>query len=162
MDLVTFINKWLHLFSIVGVLGGTAFALLVMAPALREEAEDSPLAKGMWRRFGISLAVLWVIVLLTGFINFFMVTPKVNAGYQAIVGIKMMLALLMFVLSMLLAHPTPAMKRFMQNRSTWLLTLTVIGIAILGLSAHLNISRINGTGLKIPASPPTSVSELPR
>src|ERR1051326_3065880 len=99
MDLVTFINKWLHLFSIVGVLGGTAFALLVMAPALREEAEDSPLAKGMWRRFGISLAVLWVIVLLTGFINFFMVTPKVNAGYQAIVGIKMMLALLMFVLS---------------------------------------------------------------
>ncbi len=151
MELVTFFNKWLHLISIVGVLGGTAFAWLVMVPALRD-GEDSPLAKMQWKRFGISLAVLWVIVLITGFANMAFVSPKVNAAYQGILGIKMMLALLMFVLSLLLAHPIPAMKQMMQNRATWLLTLMVIGIAILGLSAHLNISRVNGTGLKPPAA----------
>ncbi|HLK57634.1 MAG TPA: hypothetical protein VKU00_13800 [Chthonomonadaceae bacterium] len=148
MELVSFINKWLHLISIVGVLGGTAFAWLVMVPALRNEPEESPLAKTLWKRFGLSLAILWVIVLLTGFINFGIVSPKVNAAYQGILGIKMMLAILMFVLSLLLAHPIPAMKQFMQNRSAWLVTLMVIGIAILGLSAHLNISRVNGSGLK--------------
>src|SRR4051812_37439445 len=89
MELVTFFNKWLHLISIVGVLGGTAFGWLVMVPALRNEAEDNPLAKGMWKRFGLSLAVLWVIVLLTGFANMAFVSPKVNANYQMLLGIKM-------------------------------------------------------------------------
>ena len=152
MDLMIFFNKWLHLLGIVGVVGETAFAWLVMTPALRGEPEDSPLAKGMWKRFGISLAVLWVIVLITGFTNMAMVSPKVNASYQGILGIKIMLAILMFVLSLLLAHPIPAMAKFVQNRSTWLVTLMVIGIALLGLSAHLNISRINGTGLKASAA----------
>jgi putative copper export protein len=153
MELVTFFNKWLHLISIVGVLGGTAFAGLVMAPALRNEPEDSPLSKGMWRRFGLSLAVLWVIILLTGFANMGFVSPKVNAGYQMVLGIKMLLALLMFILSLLVAHPMKALVRVMQNRSLWLVMLMIIGIAILGISAHLNISRVDGSGLKDPARP---------
>ena len=160
MELVTFFNKWMHLLGMVGVLGGTMFAWLVMVPALKDEAADSLLTKGIWKRFGISLAILWVIVLVTGVVNVIMVSPKVNASYQGILGIKMLLAILMFVLSMLLAHPIPAMKRFVENRSTWILTLMVIGIALLGLSAHLNISRINGSGLKVPVTA-TSTSPAP-
>ena len=161
MELVTFFNKWLHLVSIVGVLGGTAFALLVMAPLLRNEAKDSPLAKGMWKRFASSIAILWIIVLVTGFVNLFMVSHSVNSSYQSILGIKVLLALLMFVLSVLLAHPIPAVARFVENRSTWLMTLMIIGIAILGLSAHLNISRVTGAGLKSPATTAASTPATP-
>jgi putative copper export protein len=149
---VSFFNKWLHLTSIVCVLGGIFFAWFVLVPTLKDGDETDGLARRMWKRFGMAFGVLWLIVLATGFLNMYLVTPKVNAHYQMILGIKTLLALGMFFVSMLIAHPMKAMARFFGNRGPWLLALLLAGIVVLGLSAHLNLSRISGAGLK-PAAP---------
>jgi len=169
MYYISILNKWLHLISIVGVLGGILFALLVLAPALRansgematsdQNASSDQLANSeanvshskeigdaIWKRFGMILGILWIVALATGFLNLYLVTPKVNAHYQMFAGIKMMLALIMFVVSL------RTVQRIFPNRSTWLLVLSLLGIVILGLSAQLNLSRISGRGLKQPAS----------
>jgi uncharacterized membrane protein len=153
---IAFFNKWLHLLSIIGVLGGTAFAWLVLKPVLKAEDGGGDTGKLLWKRFGIALGVLWLIVLATGFLNQMLVTPKVNANYQMLLGMKMGLALLMFVVSLLLAHPIPAVARFFKDRSAWLLVLLLLGAIVVGISAHLNLSRINGSGLKAPAAPAAS------
>lgn len=147
---IAFFNKWLHLLSIIGTLGGIFFALIVLAPEKTEPGDDGR-TRALWKRFGIAFGALWLIVLATGFYNLVLVSPKVNSEYQKILGMKMGLALLMFFLSLLIAHPIPALARFFQNnrtRKTWLGLLLVMGIVIVGISAHLNISRVNGTGLK--------------
>jgi putative copper export protein len=150
MDPVAFVNKWLHLGSMVGMLGGLAFGLLVLAPGLRANA-DEELAKSLWKRFGITVGILWIVVLATGFLNMYLVTPSVNGKYQMFLGMKMALAIVMFVGTMLLAHPAPGLSKLTSNRGSWLSILVILGAVVLGLSAFLNISRINGTGLK-PAS----------
>jgi uncharacterized membrane protein len=145
---ISFFNKWLHLISIVGVLGGIFFAWQVLTPTLRNEASDGDLGRQMWKRFGMAFGVLWIVVLATGFLNMYLVTPKVNAHYQMYLGIKTLLALVMFFVSMLIAHPVKALQRTFGNRGPWLLALLLMGILVLGLSAHLNLSRISGSGLK--------------
>ena len=150
MDPVAFINKWMHLTSICIVLGGTIVAALAFYPGLTGKVADGE-ARPAWNKFGIILAIAWVVVLITGFLNLYIVTPKVNGSYQMIAGMKIMAAIIMFVLTMLIGHPIPALKKFTANKGAWYTTIAILGLVVLGLSAHMNMSRISGSGLKTAA-----------
>lgn len=149
MEIVSFVNKWLHLLSIIGTLGGIAFAWLVLVPASRNSPAGTEEAiRGLWRRFGISLGILWLIVLLTGFYNYYLVTPSVVPTYHMLVGAKIMLVILMFLLSVAMGHPLPALERLQQKRGTWLLAVILMGIVVVGISTYLNLGRISHKLLK--------------
>ncbi|HLH81318.1 MAG TPA: hypothetical protein VKV18_12850 [Chthonomonas sp.] len=164
MEILVFLSKWLHVLSMAGVVGGLFFGLFVLG-ALRpqSEGEEDEKLKLAWKRFGISMGLLWIVVLITGFYNLSVVTPEVNATYQTTVGIKIGLALLMFFITLAVAHPVGPLKKFFRERNTWLAILLIAGIIIVGISADLNLSRINGSGLKKPpaASVPTAIPPAP-
>lgn len=153
MDVLKFLSKWLHLLSITGMLGSLLFSWLVLLPVMRRHAieEDEP-SRAMWRAYGITLGVLWMVILLTGFYNLFVISASVNKVYHTVLGAKIALALLMFGLSMALFHPAPAFAHFRRNRPQWMLTLVVLGAIVVGLSAHLNLSRLSGAALERPAA----------
>ena len=157
---ISFLNKWLHLLSVIGMLGGVAFAWLVLVPALQSGGEETEMEKTLWRRFGISLAVFWLIVLLTGFYNYYLISTSttliVTGTYHMYVGMKMVLAILMFLLSLGLAHPLPALERMRRHRASWLLVILALGIVVVGISARLNIGRVNRSLVKpeTPAAAP--------
>lgn len=151
MLIVELLNKWVHLLSIAGVLGGTLFSLLVLAPQLKTDGDNAQI-KAMWKRSGLTLAGLWVLVLITGFVNMYLISPSVNGNYQMWLGMKVALALVMFIVTLLVSHPFPAVQKFFKDRTPWLVVLLIIGIVIVGISAKLNISRVTGTGLKQPAN----------
>lgn len=148
--LVGLINKWLHLLSIIGILGWTGFAALILIPAAKAGAEVSDIIQSLWKRLGRGLLLLWVVALLTGFYNLYLVSPSVNAWYQGLVGMKMGLAILMFLAMHYVVLRKPAPDRFLQEKRALLIVLLLVGVVIVGMSARLNISRIgpNGTGLK--------------
>jgi hypothetical protein len=153
MDFVPFLNKWLHLLSMIGMLGGTAVAWFVLNPALRDKGDDAD-AKAIWRSYGILQGVLWLIVLVTGFFNYYFVMPTVVGTYHMLLGMKIMLALLMFVLAMLAAHPAPGLEKWTRIKGPWLLVILIMGIIAVGISAHLNINRVNGKLIKPSTSQP--------
>ena len=155
--LIEYISKCIHLLSMAGILGGTFFALLVLSPAMKKDPDNVSL-KLMWKRFGITVAVLWLCIIVTGVYNLKVVTPTVNAGYQELIGMKMMLAVIMFLVTMFVAHPMGKMGVLVRNKSNWLAGILVLGIVIVGMSAWLNISRVDGTGLKrtVSAAPVTT------
>ncbi len=140
-----FINKWVHLLSVIGMLGGVFFALAVLRTTPRG-ADDG--AAPLWRRFGMLLGALWIVVLITGFVNVAIVGPTVNSGYWTNLGAKIGLALAMFVLSLLVAHPIPALEGLQAYRASILGVVLVFGIIVVGISARLNMSRVSGMGLK--------------
>ncbi len=160
MLIIELLNKWIHLLSIAGVLGGTLFSLLVLAPQLKNE-DDNPQIKAMWRRSGLTLAGLWIVVIITGFVNVYLVSPTVNGNYQMWLGMKIALALVMFVVTLFVAHPFPAIQKFFKERTPWLVVLLIIGAIIVGISAKLNISRVTGTGLKEAANAQSTVPVTP-
>ena len=162
MEMVLFLNKWLHLLSICAVMGGTFFAWLILSHATSNDTEaESQFMKPLWSRFGISLAIFWVLALGTGFLNVWFVSPHVNGMYQLVLGMKIMLALLMFILTLALSHPLPAFKGIKQKRASWWAGLTLLGMAVVGISAHLNITRINGKGLTVNSAPTVISTPIP-
>src|SRR5258707_3366870 len=99
MDWIAFVNKWLHLLSITGIVGGIGLALLVLVPAAQSGPEGAETFQRIGKRFKILFHVLWTVVLLTGVYNMMLVSPAVNKEYNMVLGIKMGLAILMCLLS---------------------------------------------------------------
>lgn len=150
MDAIQFVNKWLHLLSIIGVLGGIMFAAMVLRAAPGTPGSDYAThedegAKLRWKRWGIAQAVLWVVVLATGFANYAFISPGVIGRYHMLVGMKISLAVLMFLIALALAHPVPALAGLVRKRSTWLGVLVILGVIVVGISAYLNIGRVKRT-----------------
>jgi putative copper export protein len=133
-------------------------------------ANDTPeitrLLKQQWKRFGITLGIFWVLALATGFLNMYLVTPHVNNGYEIILGMKISIVILMFLISMAAGHNLSSGKKPLMDKTKLLPISILLGIIVLGISAWLNISRIDGKGLKHPepiiqsqpAFPPTTTA----
>lgn len=151
MSFLNYIVKWLHLLSIIGVLGATATAYLVLNPVLKGRGEGDAAAEvtaALWKKWGLLLMAGWGVVLLTGFYNYVVVGATVIGTYHAFAGAKIALALVMLLVTGLVAHPGVLSARFKQDRGEILLIALVIGVILVGISAHLNLSRLNGNYVK--------------
>ena len=145
MDAVQFVSKWMHLLSIIGVLGGIMFAWIVMRSTDGGDGSAVGLAnetRVQWKRWGIAQAVFWVVALATGFANYAFVSTSVAGRYHMFIGMKMTLGILMFLIALAVAHPLPGISKYVRKKSGWLLALIVLGVVIVGLSAHLNMKRV--------------------
>ena len=105
MELLSFANKWLHLISIVGVLGSVLFMRFAVLQAFPGTAlDESDAGKEIRRQYGMLTGILWLVVLVTGFLNYYLVSSstghKVNGGYHMFVGMKIALVLIMFAVTM--------------------------------------------------------------
>ena len=150
MTFITFLSKWLHLLSIIGVLGTAMFLRFVVVPAFREG--ESEAGERLFRLAGRFSGVMWGVILLTGLFNTYRISAEVNKAYHMALGGKIALALVMLGLSTVLSHPSPKFAGVKQNRAQWLTAILVLGVLIVGLSAHLNITRLTGTGLDQPVA----------
>src|SRR5579871_369876 len=134
MDAIQFLNKWLHLLSIIGVLGGVVFVKLL------------PPEEDLWRKWLKAQIILWVIVLITGFTNFAFVNGHVTGTYQMLFGMKSMLAILMLLVTLAMAMS----EKLFEKRMMMANALLVIGILIVGFSAYMNIGRVKRTMISDP------------
>jgi hypothetical protein len=157
LTFITFLSKWLHIISIIGVLGTAICLRYAVIPALKEA--DPETGNRLFRYAGRLMAGLWALILLTGFFNLYRVSADVNKGYHMALGGKIALAFIMLAISTIASHPSPRFAGAQQKRAQWLTAAVILGLVIVGISSHLNISRITGTGLeKQQAAPAVTVS----
>lgn len=148
MEWTVFIIKWIHLFSISAIIGGTGFAFLILPLKIPDDnTEIAAIAKQQWKRFGITLGLFWLLAIATGVLNVYFLLHDVSQIYMIVLGMKIALALIALIISLSIGHRMPFFKSASENRRGWLLLTLVILILILGISAKLNQSRINGTWL---------------
>ncbi|MDE2125735.1 MAG: hypothetical protein KGJ62_04020 [Armatimonadetes bacterium] len=157
---MAFISKWLHVMSIIGVLGGSFFMwLLLCTITVAPESPAADLIKAQWRKAGMALMGLWVVVLVTGFYNYYVVSPHVAATYHMLVGMKIGIVMLMLVLSVAMLHPVKIFAPLQQKRAVGMLILVLLGIVVIGISSRLNMGRVDGSLLRKPdaaVSPPAA------
>ncbi len=141
------VMRWLHVASAVVGVGTTLFMRFVIVPALARvpnggEVLDQ-IRPGLKRVIHSALGLL----ILTGFYNYLAVAvPRIKqlkstglaaeqlALYHPIMGFKIILSLVLFVVAILLLMPLPS---FHENRKTWLSVNSVLGLLILFLAAIL-------------------------
>jgi uncharacterized membrane protein len=128
-DAFGIILRWLHIASMATLLGGIIFWRLVIAPTGLEKERGAlveTLAAGFRPLVFLSIGGL----VLSGAINY-VSTPGHSKLYHAIFGVKLLLALHVFAVSILIVQPN-------HPRRTRLVTGTMIsGLLILFISAWL-------------------------
>src|SRR5712692_2706315 len=139
MEWLEILSQWLHLMSAVTLIGGLLYARLVVVPALIEtppESRNRLLEQLVTRWRPIAFTVIGVS-LLTGLYNFLAHLPGHSHTYHAVLGIKLLLALHVFTVTILLAVPRGVNPARDARRPRLMLGAAISGLIILLRSAFL-------------------------
>ena len=131
-EILTAVMRWLHIVSMLSLLGGILYARFVMIPAAAALSPDARgvLEEGTAHRFrGIVFAALGGLV-LSGLYNY-MVKPGHTPLYHALLGVKLLLA--GHVLSAAIMATAPHNPR----RARQLFGAAISGLVIVAISAYL-------------------------
>ncbi len=143
MEIVDVVSRILHVGTAITLVGGSAFMLLVLIPSAKVLSDESreqltQAVTGRWKRF-VHLGVL--LFLASGFYNYFRAIPnhKGDGLYHALIGTKMLLALVVFFLAAALVGRSKGLEGFRNQRAKWLKVLVLLAAAIVILSGYVKI-----------------------
>jgi len=133
-ELLSIFLRWLHISSVLVLLGGVIYARWILQPALLALPEDP--RRQTSERLASSFRP-WIIgavaaLLVSGLYNL-ITKPNTPAGYHMVFGLKMLLALHVFAVAFLLGKPGVEEGK----RARWMSGITVSGLIIVALSAYL-------------------------
>lgn len=118
------VAKFLHVTFAAIAMGGIALTLWALIPALKEVSPESAatISQGVSRRFGVMIWITISILFLTGL---WMVVLVIAAGvphalYHSILGIKIILALLIFLIALGITLPMKFLEKMRQNKRRWM------------------------------------------
>lgn len=124
--------RWLHITSVVVLIGGVLYARLVVAPAVASlgAGEQEALGDAMAARFRSLLYLAVLFLLASGIYNLFLNLGR-GPVYQSLLGIKMLLALHVFAVGFLIVKPKNP------KRTRQLTGIMISGVIIIVISAVL-------------------------
>ena len=139
MSALQVVLRWLHVVPAVVAGGGAFFAAIAVLPTLGEMPEETRKAtrEKIAARWRPVVHACIALLLGSGLVNFFMFQSAAHHGqalYQALFGIKFLLAMVVFFVASALTGRTPALQPIRDNARTWaklnaLLILLIILIA---------------------------------
>ncbi|TWU51388.1 hypothetical protein [Rubripirellula reticaptiva] len=140
------LSRIVHVSTAIALVGGSVFTLLVLLPSAGEldEAPHKQLAAavaGRWKKFvhgGVALFIL------SGLYNFVRAIPlhKGDGTYHMLIGIKMLLALVVFFLAAALVGRSEKLATFRTNRKKWLTVLVILAAIIVAVSGYTKVRGI--------------------
>lgn len=141
LDWIAIAVRWLHIMGAITAVGGTIFMRLALLPAVSQLPDDHrrKLHEAVRSRWSRVVMVAIALLLASGFYNFVlkMRSPGVTSLYQALWGIKFILAMGIFVIASALMGSSPAFARIRQNARLWLTVNLALAMVVVGLSSVL-------------------------
>ena len=141
--------QWIHVGSVVLMIGGFFFFRVVFLPIANRHAESRALISSALRRFGGIVWTALLTVLISGlynFITFFRAARSVAATgtfvsdyslYILVLGVKLFIVFLIFTLAIVLTFPYPVFDVFQKRPAPWLNLTVILGLIVIFLSAFL-------------------------
>lgn len=130
--------RWLHIFSVITAVGSTVFMRFVLLPSLsvlRDEDKTAVLKNALGRsRIIIHTAITGI--LLSGFYNLHKVWSKTVSPYGFIFIIKLVLAMIVFMIAILLTSSSDRAS-LQPHRKTLLAVNVGLAMIVVALSAFL-------------------------
>ncbi|MCI0419962.1 MAG: hypothetical protein L0387_43480 [Acidobacteria bacterium] len=139
MIAVNLFMRWLHIFSVIAAVGATVFLRLVLIPALAEIKDDAraQLMKSLAGRLRKLIHGAIGGILLSGLYNTHLLWKSSVAPYGTVYAVKVVLAVVVFLIAIFLTSSRPKWAPFQANRKKWLGVNLALAIIIVALSAVL-------------------------
>ncbi len=164
IDWIALILRWLHLVAASAAIGGTLFMRLALVPAMGvlDGGAKKSLHAELRRRWSKVVMAAILFLLVSGFINFYFnlqmfkltTEGKAPASYQAIFGIKVMCAFVVFFISSALVGRGQATEKLRENARFWLNLNLVLLLTIVALSNVLRGTHAVPKDYKPPTEKP--------
>ncbi len=149
------ISRITHITTAIALAGGTAFVVFVLAPSAKSllESEELKLRTSInqrWKRF-VHVGIL--LFLVSGFYNYFRAMPSHNGDglYHALIGTKILLALVLFFIASALVGRSKAFDFMRKRRIVWLRTIVLIAFAIVVISGVVRVRGIPNQPVSVEA-----------
>jgi hypothetical protein len=132
--LLAVLMRWIHIASVVTLIGGFIFARYALAPALVSlpEAERSIIGKRVVAAFRPLLYTVLVTILGSGLYNY-LTKPTYPPHYHMWIGIKFLFVLHIFAVAFLYARRDVDEAK----RNRWLTGMAFSGLIVVAISAYL-------------------------
>ena len=132
--LLAVLMRWIHIASIVTLIGGFIFARYALSPAVQILAEDQRrlLTRRVVAAFNPLLFTVLVTILGSGLYNY-VTKPNYPPHYQAWIGLKFLFVLHIFAVAILYAKREVDQAK----RDRWLSGMVVSGLIVIAISAYL-------------------------
>jgi len=133
------IFQWVHVGAAVIGVGGMGFLIIVLLPSLavlNQEQRDQVAQVVMGRFRWVSWTVI-VLLVVSGLYNVSLVWEAPWGTYWRLLTVKVILALVVFAISLALTLPFNFLGRFRDWRRLWLTLAFVLALVVILVSAYL-------------------------
>jgi uncharacterized membrane protein len=142
VDVVNVVFRLMHITGAVIAVGGAIFAAFVVLPAVHsipQEARPS-FHEAVRGRYAKLVLIAITLLVVSGFFNYIRNEVPAHKGqpaYHAIMGIKILLALVVFFLASALTGRSKAFEKVRERRKRYLAINLFLGLVIFALGALL-------------------------
>lgn len=145
MDLwLSVLSRWTHVGTAIVILGGSVFLRFVLSPAASQlpEAEHQALRQNVMARWKRFVHVGIALFLISGFYNYIQAMPnhKGDGLYHALIGTKILLALVVFTLASGLVGRSALFASLRNNPARWLGVIILLAAIIVGISGYAKVA----------------------
>ncbi len=139
MRIIHLAMRWLHVFSVIMAVGATVFLRLVLIPSLAGVSDDTKalLLKNLSKRLRLLIHGAIGGILVSGLYNTHLLWKTTISPYGYVYALKVLLALIVFVVAILLTSSNPKCAAFQANRTKWLAVNVTLAAIVVALSAYL-------------------------
>ena len=145
--------QWIHVGSVVLLIGGFFFLRVILLPAANVLPEDQrpKLVDAAFRRFRVVVWTALLTILFSGVYNFIAFLrstgsfsqdlPKAPvqdlSTYILVLGVKIFIVFIIFTFGVLLTFPYPVFAPIQRRPVPWLNLTLILGLIVIFLSAFL-------------------------
>jgi uncharacterized membrane protein len=159
MNWLGFVLRWFHLVAAITAVGGSIFMRFALAPSVGILANEQRkmLHEQVRSRWAKLVMASIGFLLLTGLINVVLFLRDSKTApweewhksysllYNAVFGVKFLLAMVIFFIASALAGRGEATQRFRQNAKWWMTVNVVLALAVVALSGILRLTHTGPT-----------------
>jgi uncharacterized membrane protein len=135
--------RWIHVVAAIVAVGGALFIRAILMPAaaraVPEEARDA-FREAVRKRWAVFYSVMIVLLLASGLFNYLVVTLPMHRGqasYNAMIGVKIILALAVFFIGSALVGRAKAFEALRRSPRGWLSFNIFLALLVVALGCAL-------------------------
>ena len=145
--------QWIHVGSVVLLIGGFFFLRVILLPAVKvlPENQQPKLLEAALRRFRVVIWSALLTILFSGVYNFIVFLRSAGSfsqdpatepvqdlsTYILVLGVKLFIVFIIFTFGVLLTFPYPVFAPIQKRPAPWLNLTLILGLIVIFLSAFL-------------------------
>jgi hypothetical protein len=139
MLILNLMMRWLHIASVITAVGSTVFMRVVLIPSMFSLPSETrtALSKTLVRPVRLLLHSAIGGILVSGLYNTHIQWRTSVYPYPIVYGLKIVLALALFMIAFFLTSSNPKRAAFQANRKKWLGVNMILAAILVALSAYL-------------------------